>query len=316
LEINLKIEPLTPTDNKVQSWQIIFTEKANMPILLSDFMQQHQPGASIAPMLEKMYRHPPTFKKTQKSPHFSPRYQAIFNESDALTQVMTILCEKEMLPLLSSSALIVPSLHQKHVTFWKSLAADKTEATKRYIFGIGSNFNLLGLGNCAPRATYAAMQLHPLLKDTGIQIKLVSLTSVDQFIVYLKTPDKLWYVYDPLTNPELLFTPDEYKSAIMPLFTKVPSPAAQVDLTITPALCEHFRIHCDKIEPFLTKAFQKPWQDTLQDGWYRMSLSRAKLPLDQQEQITKEAHQAIHRKLAAITEARIEKNPGPLVQKA
>ena len=149
-----------------------------MPTRLSDFIQTHQPNATIDPILAKMYRHPPTFDSTQKSPHFSPRYQAMFNEKDLLTRVMIVLCEKETLPL-SCKALMDENIQKKHNTFWQSLPTDKTEAIKRNVFSNGANFNLMGLGNCAHRATYAAMELHQLLKGSEIKVKLYSLTSVD-----------------------------------------------------------------------------------------------------------------------------------------
>lgn len=83
-------------------------------------------------------------------------------------------------------------------------------------------FSVTKIGNCSDRAAYASLILFNLLKDTGIKIALQSLKARDQFYVCLGSVAKGWYIYDPLTNPTLLFSVEEYQQTMLqylPLYT-------------------------------------------------------------------------------------------------
>ncbi len=83
--------------------------------------------------------------------------------------------------------------------------------------------NEYAVGNCANRACYAAIKLFDLFKQTTWKISLVSNSKKDHFVLYLHDSSKQgkerkYYVYDPLTNPKVLFEFEDYIKLILPLF--------------------------------------------------------------------------------------------------
>ena len=211
-------------------------------------------------------------------------------------RVMAILVAKEVNFLLSSSLANV-ALQSSHQTFWGSLPTTVNEAIKRHVFVKGGGFYITGLGNCSDRVADAAMKLYHSLKDTDVKVILYSAPSIDQFIVYLKTPDKTWHVYDPVTNPELLFSLDEYKKEIIPLFDKVPHPAREVKLTIDNDLYVSYLFFCPRLKTCLTAAFTQPWQNALVDPSYAFSAKIAGISGKQLPSLTKDAYEALSREL-------------------
>ena len=225
----------------------------------------------------------------------------MLNDLKPSERVMVILLEKEVNFLLSSSLAKV-ALRFSHQAFWGSLPTTEIEARKRHVFVKGGGFYLTGCGNCSGRATDAAMKLYHVLKDTEVKVILYSAPSIDQFIVYLKTPDKRWHVYDPLTNPELLFSVAEYKEEIIPLFTKVPHPAREIKLTIDRDLYDSYLFFCPRLKKCLTDACMQPWDNAMHDESYVLSATKAGIDVKQLPSLTREAHDALARELTVSAE--------------
>lgn len=68
----------------------------------------------------------------------------------------------------------------------------------------------------------------------------MSAPTIDHFVVYLGNNDKGWKVYDPLTNPTLIFDLDEYRREILPSFKPLARPKDKVEVVIKAPLVTLF----------------------------------------------------------------------------
>ena len=88
-------------------------------------------------------------------------------------------------------------------------------------------FSITEIGNCSDRAAYASLILFNALKETGIKVALQSLETKDQFYVCLGSKETGWKIYDPLTNPSIVFDVAEYQEKMLgyfPLYAAKKSP--------------------------------------------------------------------------------------------
>jgi hypothetical protein len=75
-------------------------------------------------------------------------------------------------------------------------------------------FEVTKFGNCAGRSSYSAFKFYEIFpKDSGISIEVNKMKNYDHFVVCLKCKDSL-YIYDPLTNPSLIFDIVKYHDEI------------------------------------------------------------------------------------------------------
>jgi hypothetical protein len=106
-------------------------------------------------------------------------------------------------------------------------------------------FERSDIGNCSHRASYAAMKLFEMFKDTPIKISVEAIGRerlIDHVIVVLSNDTtKEKFVYDPLTNPELVFGFDEYEEEIMPCFEMSPVGKLGFSCQIDQALCHQYQ---------------------------------------------------------------------------
>lgn len=185
-----------------------------MPITLSTFIQENHGTASADSIIEKLGIFSPNAQETYTSDFYFAKYRAMIeSETYDLHHNKMMLCCLEAIILTKAPFFYS---HTQPVTFFGQslLPAEIAVFLKAFIFDI-SNY-----GNCAHRAGYAAIQLFNIFKSTDVKILVQSAKLADQFVVYLGNKTMGWYVYDPLTNPELVFTHDEYIQSILPMFPK------------------------------------------------------------------------------------------------
>lgn len=117
------------------------------------------------------------------------------------------------------------------------------------LFERAAQFKLLGIGACSFRAAHAALTLVNIFSEQvaekNIKVFMLSSPKKDQFVVTLTIKDMSdpktshEFIYDPLTNPSLIFTRQEY-AKVLAKFPDVPRPTNAYKQQITTALVERF----------------------------------------------------------------------------
>lgn len=100
-------------------------------------------------------------------------------------------------------------------------------------------FSILNQGNCSHRAAFAAIYLVDAL-DSSVKIRYHSFPEKDQFVLILTTPEKECFIYDPLTNPDLLFKQTYYHQKVLPSFSNASHLFRQLSLVVTPQMAKTF----------------------------------------------------------------------------
>jgi len=185
-----------------------------MPINLSDFIKENDGDACADFLIEKMGILSPNAQDTYSSEFYFAKYrEMIESETYDLIHNKMMVCSLEA--IIFTKAPFFYSQTQPITFFGQSLLPPEIAVFLRaFIFDI-SNY-----GNCSHRAGYAAIQLFKMLKSTDLQVIVKSAKSTDHFVVYLGNKTIGWFIYDPLTNPELVFTHEEYSKTILPMFPK------------------------------------------------------------------------------------------------
>ncbi len=211
-----------------------------MPLFLRDFISTqlrtpHTAYAVIDSLMAKMYQTPPNVHDTATSEHYSPKYKELIahpeynlRHNNAMQgQLEYILFNKP--PRFSS--------HTQKISFCKQnlLPAELKVFMQAFIFEISD------LGNCSHRSAYAALKLHEIFQDTPIEVFVKSAEHIDQHVVCLGNKTMGYLVYDPLTNPELLFAHEEYSKTILTMFSVHQRPKLPTQVRVTVDLREQYQ---------------------------------------------------------------------------
>lgn len=124
--------------------------------------------------------------------------------------------------------------------FGFQLNADKETALKAFLFDRAATFQFCPYGTCAWRACYAGLKLIRVFQNSNLQVFVEAAKIKDHFTVMLGSKVTGWFVYDPLTNPDVVFPVDLYNKEIIPTFSDRRSTAERFSLKITPALAEAY----------------------------------------------------------------------------
>jgi hypothetical protein len=138
--------------------------------------------------------------------------------------------------------------------FGYDATSSKDIAMRVFLYARASMFVLSSLGSCSQRASYSSLALAQLLPKEA-QVFLVSAPSKDQFVVQLKVADKEWLIYDPLTNPEVLFPHDLYKREVLSKFPDSDCAGKPFMLEITKELSAEFFSKCPDILEKMKRMF-------------------------------------------------------------
>lgn len=181
-------------------------------------------------MINNIFRHAPTDISTQNSEYYSAHYRSQYEREHENTLLMTWLVEKMTYSISSVSLDSKPGL-----SFWGALPQNEEQAKKIYLLHHALHFKTTGLGNCSYRASYSAIELAKIFISTnaGVEIKVRSYPEIDQFVVIMGGDTTGWKIYDPLTNPELIFDYQEYTELVKPLFKSVITPKRPYEFTLS-----------------------------------------------------------------------------------
>lgn len=106
-------------------------------------------------------------------------------------------------------------------------------------------------GNCAHRSCFSAIELEKILQGSAISVTLISDHTRDHFFIELSLPGSTKLIYDPLTNPELLFTEETHQEEILPLFKQVTQTALPFKLTTNQMHLHQYEFIQEKSKVFL-----------------------------------------------------------------
>lgn len=211
-----------------------------MPLFLREFISTHtEHGArsteQIDFLMEKMSRTPPNAQDTITSKHYWVKYKELITRPE-----YNLLFNKSIKGLLeyilySKAPRFASPLRQVSFCQQNLLPAELMVFLQAFIFEISD------IGNCAHRSAYAALELHKIFQETPINVIVKSAEHVDQQVVYLGNKEIGYFVYDPLTNPEILFTLEEYSKTILTMFCVHQRFKLPIKVTITEKLCEQYQ---------------------------------------------------------------------------
>ena len=227
---------------------------------LKEFIKELVPedfyfNSDLNKMIAHLNKHAPSEMTTLCSPHYSEIYKNYIRNSRRKTLFATFLIEYLML-YLSPKA---PYLHPERVSFWENAEPGMSDLTVDQ-YGVGNHvkrslylkympFKFFGHGNCCSRSAYAGINLHGIFSQVRGDIKIVLKSyieeyNVDHYVLKIGNENIGWYIYDPLTNPEIIFNEHEYQQDIFPMFPKYAGRAIPTYIEIT----SDFVTHCNNLE--------------------------------------------------------------------
>lgn len=226
------------------------------PHSLTDFVQQQADSTAMDSHLSAAKRvieqfhcgFPPHHDVFPKSEHTSARYTE--KQGDALlTGVYFALVQRALLRLEVEQE--NRDLINKLFGYDVNTPAD---ILKIYLFAHASMYKITSAGSSSCRASYAALCLYEIFANTPVRVVLHSyLPNRDHYVVMLGNKEMGWFVYDPLTNPELVFDNDLYKQTVLTTFRRPKTSAKPFQLTITKELSTNFAARWPLIEVELVK---------------------------------------------------------------
>jgi len=231
-----------------------------MPIPIFElFPEQNtiETTAVLNDLIQKMSISPPANLGTQQSVYFYDHYrQQLAGTRYAPEKIKLIKVQVEMALTAMTQQLLPPLKMSDLFTTPLSEKQQRTISQTKYLLSKALAFACTGIGNCSDRSAYAAIQLFELFKSSDIKVSLVSVPSVDQFIVYIGNKERGWYIYDPLTNPAIVFTLEEYKTQVLPLFEPVSMPKNKFEMVIKQPLITLFLEKQEQASDFLRGAMR------------------------------------------------------------
>lgn len=207
-----------------------------MPISITELLpQQNTSDATVIlnDLIQKMSICPPANLSTQHSEYFYDRYrQQLAGIQYTPEKIKLIKVQVEIALLPMTQQLFPPLTVMDLFATPMSEKLQRSVSQTRYLLSKALGFACTGVGNCSDRSAYAAIKLFEIFKSTDVKVSLVSVPSVDHFIVYIGNKERGWHIYDPLTNPTIAFTFDEYKAQVLPLFEPLSRPKDKFEMVL------------------------------------------------------------------------------------
>jgi hypothetical protein len=273
-------ESMLPLTNFVQKY---IGNNAEAEVLVKTFLTGHVPSAQYFPLATKYVAKEYLDRKSEAScagalgtflqcalsrafPDGFPTWQFDKNE------------KRQMLAVL--------------LKLYGNIPTDKASNMQILLFSRAAFYQFSHMGSCSYRSSYAALQLFKILQGTSLNVALQSAPSVDQFTVLLGNKKEGYYVYDPLTNPLMVFDREFYIKNILSTFPKAAYTATAMNLTITKELSEtydsHFSVIKDEFEKLLISTEQNA-RVLLQNPSFVITLAKNKIERDQMQSHTETA---------------------------
>lgn len=173
-----------------------------------------------------------------------------------------------------------------------TIPTDKESNMQILLFSRAAFYQFSQTGSCSYRASYAALQLFKMMQGTSLNVALQSAPSVDHFTILIGNKKEGYYVYDPLTNPLMVFDREFYIKNILSTFPKAAYQAAAMNMVITQRLSDTY----DKQFPLIKDEFEKLLKSSeknsgviLKDPAFSFTLMKNKIQLDEMQLYTEQA---------------------------
>ena len=176
------------------------------------------------------------------------------DSAELLTNRITIAISERLFEPISPTSLdrertlFWPNFSEQ---FWQPSLDNKGKSQELYLFHRAMIFKHTHHGNCAHRSCFSAIELEKILQGSAISVTLISDPTRDHFFIELSLPDSTTPIYDPLTNPELLFEAETHQEKILPLFKPVTRTALPFELTINERHIRQYEFILKRSETFL-----------------------------------------------------------------
>jgi len=230
-----------------------------MPLNFRDFLIQCQVSdEQIESMIAALYVKPPSVTAASSSPSYSPRLREITSDasSKALATQQNIIIEREIAVRILD--------FNKYEQVFGNIPENGKIQMENLAFLRAARFDIFKTGNCAVRASYVAFELYKLLGERA-SICIQSSPERDHYTLMIRKKEKgaPWYVYDAITNPELLFDLEEYQSNILPMYQKVPHSLRQYKLNLDAELYEKYQSVLPRVKNFFSDCAREIHVDSL-----------------------------------------------------
>jgi len=202
-----------------------------------DFVEQYNGDQPITQqMLTKLLKMPPPKSKLPESEYVSTAYNDRVND-EKMAEFAHNIVQKSTIKLNQGSQIQEP---EQIAAIFGCYPTDITIAMKQFMFKHATLFDITQVGACTERASYAALSLAEAFKTQAINVAYTSNIKKNQFAVILGNKEIGFYVYDPLTNPELIFSHAYYTKNVLSQFPDNHITSNQVKVKITSDILEEF----------------------------------------------------------------------------
>ena len=197
-------------------------------------------------LLSKLTINPPTIQHIPHNPYCPQEYQS--EQSNIRAILMEVV------------GAIYTSFQREtgiRKNIMDEMAAYDTSA-EFFLYERALHFAILNSGNCSHRSAYAALQLVRILKS-DVRISLSSNPKYDHFFLRLTDPKtKKSFIYDPLSNPELLFDEEYYTEQVLPTFAEIPEEKKipQYHYEVNPVNSNKILVNCQLLYDLIRRKYK------------------------------------------------------------
>lgn len=202
---------------------------------IENFLIEHGADATLAKnLVEGFYEFPIPPTETAHLTCSPQRYKEISADDTCRNRVAEFILQYVFVPLALKE-------HPKFITtnHYFGFSLEDKAFYETFLFRHGLQFVVSSLGNCARRASYASLILAHMLPESA-RIHLVSNPKKDHFVVQLALREKEWHVYDPYTNPERIFSHQDYTRDVLPCYPEKYTHITATNLRVTRQLSDRF----------------------------------------------------------------------------
>ncbi|MCH9757248.1 MAG: hypothetical protein K0U37_08680 [Gammaproteobacteria bacterium] len=202
----------------------------------------------------------PIFQDTKNSEHYFDGYRCSDEDIARYTLKKSILDK-----LFNRNTKIAP-LNERAMQKCLGIEHVKEMAKEQRKFFLMQHallFSITKIGNCSERGAYAALSLFNLLKESGIKVGLQSLKTKDQFVVCLGNDERGWMVYDPFTNPHIVFEFSYYGAEMTPYFETHSHSKQPFKMMVTQGVYDQFLAQHDTAQAYVAEKLRSETPERL-----------------------------------------------------
>lgn len=253
------------------------------PVHLLQFINENKgDDQEVGRLLTKLLQYPPSRRFLANTKHLTNHYAQFKPVDHEIYTMASLILERRFEDFLNPCRVMLYGPTCKNLFGCDPSTSSKEMAMKAYLFARATKFMISSLGNCSFRACYSSLVLARSLPKNA-RVFVVSAPSKDQFCIQLNVNGKEWLIYDPLTNPEVLFPHKMYQEEVLAKFPDDRKTGLQFKLQVTKELSEEFFSKCPdflaKINGLYLNTFPS-LQEIIQDKQFLEDLGYHKINLD------------------------------------